>query len=110
MADSSGRMVAARVSGTGMEMGDPNSAASDRPMEEHPAWPMISRMPVRLAVSVPLSGFKVRDLLQLACGQTIESAWPTTEDVPLKVGAIQVSWSEFEVVDRHIALRLTRLA
>jgi flagellar motor switch protein FliM len=115
MADSSGRAAAG---GTSRETADPNSrslggssgAASGRHMEEHPAWPMISRLPMKLAVSIPLSGFRVRDLLRLACGQTIESAWPTTEDVPLKAGEIQVSWNEFEVVDQHIALRLTRLA
>lgn len=71
---------------------------------------MISRLPVVLAVSVPLSGFKVSDLLGLRCGQTVESAWPAMEEVPLKAGALHLSWGEFDVVDEHIALRLTRLA
>ncbi len=84
-------------------------SAADR-MEGHPAWPMLSRMPVTLAVRVPLSRFRVRDLLALEAGKTVASEWPTTEDVPLWVGELQVSWSEFEVVDEHIALRVTRLA
>jgi flagellar motor switch protein FliN/FliY len=79
-------------------------------MEIHPAWPMISRMPATLEVSVPLRRFKVCDLLNLACGQTIESAWAETEDVPLKTGALQLCWGEFEVVEQNMALRLTRLA
>jgi flagellar motor switch protein FliM len=79
-------------------------------MEEHPAWPMISRLPVMLAVTIPLSGFRVCDLLALVGGQTIESSWAATEDVPLKVGALQVCWGEFEVLERRMALRLTRLA
>jgi flagellar motor switch protein FliN/FliY len=82
----------------------------ERQMQEHPAWPMISRLPVILAVNIPLSGFKVSDLLGLQCGRTIESAWAATEEVPLKVGALQLSWGEFEVVNERIALRLTRLA
>jgi flagellar motor switch protein FliM len=78
-------------------------------MEEHPAWPMISRLPVMLAVNIPLSGFKVSDLLALECGQTVESTWTSTAEVPLKVGAVQLSWGEFEVVGQRMALRLTTL-
>ena len=85
-------------------------ALGARPMEEHPAWPMISRLPVMLAVRIPMSRFKVCDLLALKAGQTIESVWAVTEDVPLKVGMLQVSWGEFEVVEQSMALRLTRLA
>jgi flagellar motor switch protein FliN/FliY len=80
------------------------------PMEEHPAWPMISRLPVMLAVRIPMSRFRVCDLLALKAGQTIESVWAVTEDVPLKVGVLQVSWGEFEVMEQRMALRLTRLA
>ena len=79
-------------------------------LDEHPAWPMISRLPVVLGVSIPMSGFRVRDLLGLRAGQTIEAVWPATEDVPLRVGAVQLGWGEFEVVEQRMALRLTRLA
>lgn len=112
MAESGAQMVAGsegRVVGTALAIG----AVSGMPassMEGHPAWPMISRMPAMLAVSVPLSRFKVCDLLNLACGQTIESDWAETEDVPLKAGALQLCWGEFEVVEQNMALRLTRLA
>jgi flagellar motor switch protein FliM len=85
-------------------------ASGTQAMEAHPAWPMISRLPVILEVKIPLSGFKVSDLLNLRCGQTIESAWAATEEVPLKAGALQLSWGEFEVVGERMALRLTRLA
>ena len=80
------------------------------PMEEHAAWPMISRLPAMLAVNIPLCRFKVCDLLNLKCGQTIESAWAVTEDVPLKVGALQICLGEFEVIEQNMALRLTRSA
>jgi hypothetical protein len=79
-------------------------------MERHPAWPMIARFPTILSVSIPLSGFKVCNLLDLRCGQIIQSVWEATEDVPLKVGALQICWGEFEVVEQQMALRLTRLA
>jgi flagellar motor switch protein FliM len=85
-------------------------ASGTQAMEAHPAWPMISRLPVILAVNIPLSGFKVSDLLNLRCGQTIVSAWAATEELPMKAGALQLSWGEFEAVGERMALRLTRLA
>jgi flagellar motor switch protein FliN/FliY len=81
-----------------------------RQMEEHPAWPMISRLSALLDVNVPLSGFRVSHLLNLKSGQSIESKWAVSEDVPLRVGTLQIGWGEFEVVDQRMALRLTRLA
>jgi hypothetical protein len=30
--------------------------------------------------------------------------------VPLTVGGVQLAWSEFEVVEQRMAIRLTRLA
>ena len=78
-------------------------------METNPAWPMISRLSVTLAARIPMESFRVRDLLTLAEGQTIPTAWPATEDVPLLAGELQVGWSEFEVIGRRMALRLTRL-
>ena len=79
-------------------------------IEQHPSWPMLSRLRLAMTASVILKGFKVRDLLRLEPGQVVESAWPETEDVPLIIGQVQVAWSEFEVVDHHLVVRLTRLA
>lgn len=78
-------------------------------VEEHPAWPKLCRLDLLLAVEVPLIRFKVQDLLRLAPGQVFESAFSDMEDVPLRLGDIQLGWTEFEVVDQKIALRLTRL-
>lgn len=78
-------------------------------IEEHPAWPKLCRLDLILAVQIPLVRFKVQDLLRLAEGQVFESAFSETEDVPLRVGDVQLGWTEFEVVDQKIALRLTRL-
>lgn len=99
MADANRQMVA-------VSAGEPATQS----MEEHPAWPMISHLPVTFGVRIPLHHFKVSDLLGLQSGQTIESRWAVTEDVPLKVGALPVSWGEFEVVEDRMALRLTRMA
>ncbi len=83
--------------------------ASPAGLEAHAAWPMVSVLPVKLESNIPLREFRVRNLLALAPGQTIESDWPVTEDVPLKIGKVKLFWCEFEVVDQKIALRMTRL-
>ena len=89
-------------------------AAKTRPtmqrVEEHEAWPLLSRLPMRLAAGVPVMKFRVRDLLALKAGVVVQTSWPSAEDVPLSMGRVQLSWSEFEVVDGRMAVRLTRLA
>ena len=71
---------------------------------------VITRLPVELDVSVPVREFRVRNLLALEPGQVIESGWGHGEDVPLASGDVQLAWSEFEVIDTQMAVRLTRLA
>jgi flagellar motor switch/type III secretory pathway protein FliN len=68
------------------------------------------RLPVELDVAVPVRDFRVRRLLALEPGQVIETQWPHGEDLPLASGEVQLAWSEFEVVDAQLAVRVTRLA
>ncbi len=79
-------------------------------VEEHTQWPLLSRLPLRLTASIPLPRFRVRDLLALEPGQVVTSLWSSTDDVPLRVGMVHMSWCEFEVVEKRMAVRLTRLA
>jgi|GEM_PF-727790 len=79
-------------------------------IEEHASWPLLSQMTVSTTAGIPMSGFKIGDLLRLAPGQIVESEWPHTEDVLLRAGRVHVAWSEFEVVDQRLVVRLTRLA
>ncbi len=66
-------------------------------------------MPVELDVAIPVPDFRVRNLLALAPGQLIESRWGNGEDVPLASGAVQLAWTEFEVIESRLAVRITRL-
>jgi hypothetical protein len=68
-----------------------------------------ARLPVELDVGIPLSDFRVRNLLALEAGAVVASGWGHGEDVPLGSGDVQLAWSEFEVVDTQLAVRLTRL-
>jgi flagellar motor switch protein FliM len=70
----------------------------------------VARLPVELDVSVAVDEFRVRNLLALEPGQVIETQWSHGEDLPLSAGDVQLAWSEFEVVDSQLAVRVTRLA
>jgi flagellar motor switch/type III secretory pathway protein FliN len=69
-----------------------------------------ARLPVELEVMVPVREFRVRHLLAMAPGEVIETRWGHGEDLPLSSGDVQLAWSEFEVVDSRLAVRVTRLA
>jgi flagellar motor switch/type III secretory pathway protein FliN len=75
-----------------------------------PINPVLARMPVELDVAVPVRDFRVRNLLALNAGQVVETDWSHGEDMPLCAGDVQLAWSEFEVVDTELAVRVTRLA
>jgi flagellar motor switch/type III secretory pathway protein FliN len=70
----------------------------------------LARLPVELEVAVPVRDFRVRHLLVLEPGQVIETQWAQGTDMPLSSGDVQLAWSEFEVVDSQLAVRVTRLA
>ena len=69
----------------------------------------VAHLPVELEVSLPARDFRVRNLLALEPGQVIETHWAHDEDMPLAAGDVQLAWSEFEVVDSQLAMRITRL-
>lgn len=70
----------------------------------------VSRLPVLLDVVVPVREFRVRNLLALEPGNVVETDWGHGDDMPLSAGKVQLAWSEFEVVDTELAVRVTRLA
>jgi flagellar motor switch/type III secretory pathway protein FliN len=78
-------------------------------IEEHPSWETLAQLRVTLRAGAMLNRFRVSDLLAMKEGQVFESLTPATEDVPVKVGQVQLGWSEFEVLEQRMALRLTRL-
>jgi flagellar motor switch protein FliN/FliY len=69
----------------------------------------IPQLPVELGVTIPVREFRVRQLLALAPGQVIETQWNHGDDLPLAAGDVQLAWSEFEVVETRLAVRVTRL-
>jgi flagellar motor switch protein FliN/FliY len=93
--------------------GETALVASPHPAVERESVPLsaaVSRLPVELEVSIPLREFRVRNLLNLGPEQVIETQWSHDEDMPLVSGAVQLAWSEFEVIDSKLAVRITRIA
>jgi flagellar motor switch protein FliM len=72
--------------------------------------PQVARLPVELDVAVPVPEFRLRNLVDLQVGQVIETQWEHAEDLPLAAGDVQLAWTEFEVLDRQLGVRITRLA
>jgi hypothetical protein len=69
----------------------------------------LAGLPMQLDVTVPIPGFRVQDLLALEKGAVLEGRWPHAEDVPVWCGGVQLVWTEFEVVDQKLTVRVTRL-
>jgi hypothetical protein len=75
----------------------------------NPQHSVASRLPVEVDVAIPLREFRVRNLLALEPGTVVASQWGHGEDVPLGSRDVQLAWSEFEVAETRLAVRLTRL-
>jgi len=74
-----------------------------------PADSVLAGLPLQLDVTIPIPSFRVGGLLGLDKGAVIESGWPHTDDVPVWCGGSQLAWTEFEVVNDKLAVRLTRI-
>jgi flagellar motor switch protein FliM len=69
----------------------------------------LTHLPMELDVAVPVEDFRVSNLLALEPGQVIETRWANGRDMPLSSGEVQLAWSEFEVIDAQLAVRVTQL-
>jgi len=67
-------------------------------------------LPCTLALDLPVVNFTVGDLLSLAKGSIVETAYHQSSDLPLRVNGQLVGWTEFEVVGERLAVRLTDLS
>lgn len=83
------------------------ASASAEELTNFPADAAVLRIPIEVDVAVP--NFRVRNLLALDKGHVIESLWMQGEDLPLAARDSQLAWSEFEVIDQKLAVRITRL-
>ena len=81
----------------------------DKPQERDPGE-LLPWLPCTLALDIPVVKFTVGDLLALAKGSIVETAYHQSSDLPLRVNGQLVGWTEFEVVGDRLAVRLTDLS
>jgi len=92
---------------------NPDAVLAEKPSQpesEEARWRHVMRLPCQLTVDLTLPGYKVGDLLKLQVGTVITTEWHVTRDVPLLLNGTLIGWSEFEVVGKQLAVRLTELA
>ncbi|HTR23702.1 MAG TPA: FliM/FliN family flagellar motor C-terminal domain-containing protein [Terriglobales bacterium] len=73
-------------------------------------WVRVEALPCMLSVEIAVPRFTVGDLVRLAAGRLVDTRWTVGADVPLLINGQLVAWSEFEIVNNHVAVRLTELA
>ena len=69
----------------------------------------LRRVPLRVAVTIPVHGWRLCDLRRLSAGSLISTAIPAAEDVPVHVGGAHLGWAELDSLEGRMAIRLTRL-
>lgn len=93
------------VQGDSQRDGSDASPAARYLSEDSP----LAGLPMQLDVTIPVPDFRVQNLLALERGAVLETHWEHTEDVPVWCGGVQLLWTEFEVVDQKLSVRVTRL-
>jgi flagellar motor switch protein FliN/FliY len=73
-------------------------------------WTRVETLPCLLSIEIPVPAFTVADFVFLKRGGLVNTRWTVGQDVPLHINGELVAWSEFEIVNNHIAVRLTELA
>ena len=72
--------------------------------------PRLELLPCLLTIEISLPGFTVADLSMLSQASIIASRWTVGQDIPLRINDELIAWSEFEIVQNRLAVRLTELA
>jgi len=88
-------------------------AAAVQPKPESPIcdpWTRVEALPCLLSVEIHVPKFTVADLIRLVPGGLVDTRWTIGDDVPLLINGEIIAWSEFEIVNNHVAVRLTELA
>ena len=74
------------------------------------AWERLRELTCEVTLEIPVPRFTVAMLLRLSPGDLVNSEWLQGTDIPLQVNGKLIGWTEFEVVDDQLAVRVTELA
>lgn len=111
---SGGEVTAAQGNGAaganGVALAVRESGPDEAETEEEAIDKRLRRLPMQADVLVKVHSFRVQDLLSMEKGTVVETVHEHTQDVPVRCGGALLLWSEFEVLDQRLAVRVTRLA
>jgi len=89
------------------------SEAQPKPRVAAPSqdrWTALVLLPCTLSVDLAVSEVTVGDLLDLEVGSIINSHHPESSPLPVWVNGVTVGRAEFDVVGKHIAVRITEIS
>jgi len=66
-------------------------------------------LPCQLSLEIPVVNFTVGDLLCLGNDSIVETACPSTSDIPLRANGLLFARAEFEVIENRLAIRIKEL-
>ena len=72
-------------------------------------WAVVSLLPCTLSVDVVAPGFTIGDLLDLEVGSIINTHHASGNPVPVWVNGVRIGWAEFDVLGKHVAVRITEV-
>jgi flagellar motor switch/type III secretory pathway protein FliN len=73
-------------------------------------WAAFQLLSCQLSLDIPVPGFTIAALLRLSPNDVVNTCWLQGSDIPLHVNGKLIGWTEFEVLDDHLAARLTQIA
>jgi flagellar motor switch/type III secretory pathway protein FliN len=74
-----------------------------------PRWAVAVLLPCTLSVDVVAPGFTIGDLLDLEVGSIINTRHASGNPVPVWVNGVRIGWAEFDVIGKHVAVRITEV-
>jgi flagellar motor switch/type III secretory pathway protein FliN len=72
-------------------------------------WAVASLLPCTLSVDVVAPGFTIGDLLDLEVGSIINTHHASGNPVPVWANEVRIGWAEFDVIGKHVAVRITEV-
>jgi flagellar motor switch/type III secretory pathway protein FliN len=71
--------------------------------------PEVLELPSHLRVELEIPGFKVHDLLALDLNALVDTCRKEGSHVPVSINGEMIAWAEIDVIEDHLAVRLTEI-
>jgi len=94
-----------------MESFPPGQTNAGKPTQSEPnPAEALPWLPCTVSLEIPLQRFTIGDLWKLAKGSVVSTACPRNSNLPLYVNGQRIGWTELEVIDDRLAVRITEIA